>query len=384
MSNEEFLRQLEHLLRGKLPLQELQNVMEYHREYFAEAGENAAAELDPPEVIAQRVLDEYFSPPPSRFPRWVKSAAICAGLVLAVLLSVVVWTKALPSWLGQGQRAFRDVTITENGETAVDYGSDYPPITQVLQEGTAVQYGDRVVVSTSLPELESIVIEGVSDNVTIVADGGGEYILEMEYASRESVDYSVKNGALYIVGALENVFSAGYEPGGITVTVPFGAELSWVSVKTEMGEIFLDSVNSDLVELETDMGSVNVTKGQYGSLECESDMGDVLVNDVTADTLKCTSDCGNVEAITFTAREADLEADLGSVTAIATGWPEDYALELEVDMGEVKLNGLAEPSPYVTKGRGTGKSIKAAADVGSVTLDFLQDSGEALTAVTEE
>lgn len=380
MSNEEFLRQLEQLLQGKLPLQELQNVMEYHREYFAEAGENAAAELDPPEVIAQRVLDEYFSPPPSRFPRWVKPALLGVGLAAAALLSVVVWTDVLPDRFGQGRRAFREVTATEEAMTV----TESTPDPDELQESTAVQYGDRMAVSTSLPALERIVIEGVSDNVTIVAGGGGEYGLEMEYASLESLDYSVKDGALYIVGALENVFSAGYEPGEITVTVPSGAEFSWVSVQAELGDISLENISARAAELETDMGGVTVSEGTYGSLDCESDMGDVLVNEVTADTLKCAGDSGNVEAIDFTARETDLEADLGSVTAIAAGWPEDYALELEADLGEVKLNGRTVPSPYVTQGRGTRKSIKATADVGSVTLDFLQDSGEALTAVTEE
>ncbi len=380
MSNEEFLSQLERLLEGKLPLQELQNVMEYHREYFAEAGENAAAELDPPEVIAQRVLDEYFSPPPSRFPRWVKPAAICAGLAAAVLFSVTVWTGVLPDWFGRRNQRPYETVVREDSVAAIDQVT----FTDTLQPGTAVQYGDQMVLDTSLPELVSIEIEGVSDNVAIVPGEGGEYILQMNYASRESLDYSVKDGSLYITGEIKDVFSTGYDPGEITVIVPFGAEFSRVSVKTDMGNVFMESINAQEVELETDMGDVNVSSGRYGSLSCESDVGDVLVTDVTADTLKGVSDCGNVEVLTFTAKETDLEADLGSVTAIATGWPEDYALELEVDLGEIKLNGLEEPSPYVTQGGDAGKRIKAVADVGNVTLDFLQDfTGEA-TAVTEE
>lgn len=374
MKNEEFLAQLERLLQGKMPPQEIQNVMEYHREYFAEAGENAAAELDPPDVIAQRVLDEYFSPPPSRFPKWAKPAAICAGLVVVGLLLVRVGTHQLFGSLGN----WRDGTVTEE-ETVT--AIDQVIVTEDLQPGAAIQNGDHMMLSTALPELESIVIEGVSDNVTIVTGNRAEYILEMGYASRENLDYSVKDGTLYIVGELENVFSIGYEPGEITVVVPAWAEFSWVSVKAEMGDVFLEKVNAQSAELETDLGNVSVTEGAYGSLDCESDMGDVLVTDVTADMLKCSSDSGNVDAISFTAKETELDADLGGITAIAAGRPEDYALELEVDLGEIRLNGMTVSSPYHSQGRDAGKSIKATADTGGVILDF---AGDTAGAITEE
>lgn len=97
-------------------------------------------------------------------------------------------------------------------------------------------------------------------------------------------------------------------------------------------------------------------------------MGDVTVTSVEADSLKCYCDCGQVNAMEFTANETDLEADMGSVTAIALGDKSDYSLELEVDLGEVKVNGQKVANSYETYGK--SYVLKAKADVGSVTLDF--------------
>ena len=371
MSTEEFLVQLEQLLQGTMPPLEIQNVMEYHREYFAEAGENAAAELDPPEIIAQRVLDEYFSPPARRHcPAWVKTV-VGAGLIACLALALVAGAYRIRSRVYQ---------ITD---TVVEAGTAYKeddrrPITQVEQYAyagvslTTVRQGDQINTYGEVDPFSSIFVEGVSDNVTIMH--GDSFFVDIWHDERETVDCDVKDNALHITGEVDSVFFAGFQKEHITITVPWVTSLDTIKVETDMGDIYLEDINAGDAELETDMGDIIVTSGTFDTLNCDSDMGDVSVSAVQATSLKCVCDSGNVEAFEFDAQETELEADLGSVTAIAVGAQRDYSLELEVDLGELKLNGQKTAAPFVQAGPGRGvRSLHASADVGSVTLDFVQD-----------
>lgn len=369
MSNEEFLRRLEGALKNHVPQEDVDDAMNYHREYFAEAGENAAESLPAPEAVAEQIIREREEYLRKRQFKWAKPA-IVAVLCVAVVVTIGVSWGAKHVFNNLWRRATRT-----NDPVAV-YEGDV--IHQVTQEGfvgagiTTTETGDRVYVSGNLNTLESIVIEGVSDNVTITA-AGSEFMLDIDRDKRESMDYSVEDGTLYIVGDLDGMINMGYEPGNITITVP--QDISWqsmVRVDIDMGDIYLDSIDAGEAELDTDLGNITVSNGHFGSLDCDSDLGDVTVTSVEADSLKCYCDCGQVNAMEFTANETDLEADMGSVSAIALGDMSDYALELEVDLGEVKVNGQKVASPYETYGK--SYVLKAKADVGSVTLDFTDQS----------
>lgn len=348
MSNEEFLVQLEQLLQGKMPFQEIQSVMDYHREYFAEAGENAAAELDPPEVIARRVLDEYFSPPPQR-ERGLARIAIIATLCI-VLAAAFIGVRRYGSRFTVYER---DSYITAEEAAAIDQVT-------VIDGGT----------SQWLPqEFESIVIEGVSDDVVITR--GADFSVDTWCDERETMDCVVKDDTLYITGAVNGLFSTGFEGGNISITVPEQAGLSMIRVNTDLGGIYLDGINAGEVELHTELGDISVSSGLFTSLDCDSDLGDISVSSVVADALRCTCDYGSIEAVEFEAQETGLVADLGSITAIAVGTQSDYVLELAVELGELKLNGLKVSNTYTQNATdSTTRFLSAKADGGSVTLDF--------------
>ena len=382
MSNEEFLLRLEQLLQGKMPPHEIENVMEYHREYFAEAGENAAAELDPPEVIAQRVLDEYFSPPAKRrCPTWVKSV-VGAGLIACLALALVAVAKYYinPHRIRSAVYESTDTVLQVGTASREDhgYGHGHDGITQVEQYAYAgtdlvtTTQGDKAFTTGTLEPFYSIFVEGVSDDVVIVHSD--DFFVDMWHDERETVDWDVKDDTLHITGKAKGAFSTGFKKGDITITVPWGTSLQVVKVETDMGDIYLEDIDAGEAELDTDLGNITISDGVFDNLSCDSDMGDVSVSSVQAASLKCVCDDGAISAVEFDAQETELEADLGSITAIAVGSRNDYALELEVDLGELKINGEKATSPYTQAASGrNGRHLHAVADVGSITLDFMQD-----------
>lgn len=369
MSNEEFLRRLEGALKNRVPQEDVDDAMNYHREYFAEAGENAAEELPAPEAVAEQIIQERAEYLRKRQFKWARPAvvaALCIGLVVTVAVSWGAKSFFRNLW-GRAMRIDDPVAVAEG-----DVISQVVEGTYAGTSFTTTKTGSRVHVSGTMDAIDSIVIEGVSDNVTITA-AGREFMLDIDRDKRESMDYCVEDGTLYIVGDLDGMFNMGYEPGNISITVP--QDLNWrsmVRVDTDMGDIYLEYIDGGEVELDTDMGNITVSNGHFNNLDCDSDLGDVTVTSVEADSLNCYCDAGQISAIEFAANETDLESNLGSVTAIAVGARSDYSLELEVDLGEVMVDGQKVANSYETYGE--RYVLKAKADVGSVTLDFTDAS----------
>lgn len=369
MSNEEFLKRLEAALAGRVPQEELDDAMNYHREYFAEAGENAADSIPTPEEVAAQIIREREGYLRKRQLKWAMPAVI-AALFVGVVATIGIFggRTLLGRWIGWGVQdpvaqpdpfAIDEVTVI--GEACVTEGTG-----GLYQR----QEGDTVYISGELDTpVERIVIEGVSDHVTITP--GAVFSVDLWHDQRESLDCSVKNGTLHITGKVEGVLSMGLQQGQITLTVPENFGVYQIQVDTDMGDIYMENITAGEAELSADVGTITVSSGTFDRLDCDSDMGDVTVMSVEAAVLQCEADTGNIEAIELSAAQADLSADLGSITAVAEGSFKEYDLELEVDLGELKLNGEKKSNSYSQSVLGD-RSIHAKVGAGNLTLDFTQ------------
>lgn len=377
MSNEEFLRRLEAALTGRVPQEELDDAMNYHREYFAEAGENAADGIPAPEEVAAQIIREREGYLRKRQIRWAMPAiviALCVGLVATV--GILGGHSLLQRWIGWGRTSTPTAALERTTPPILSEA-----VTDVVEgeasyvtEGTGglfqSQEGDTVYVSGELDSsVERIVIEGVSDHVTITPGGG--FFVDVWHDQQELLDCNVKDGTLYMTGKLKGTLPAGAQQGQITITVPEDLRLSRIEVETDLGDIYLESITAGEVELSADVGNITVSSGSFDLLDCDSDLGDVTVTAVEAVMLQCECDAGNIEAMEFDAKNTELSADLGGITAIAVDGVEDYDLELEVDLGELLLNGERKPNSYAQTVRG-GRSLHAQVDTGDLTLDFTQ------------
>lgn len=379
MSNEEFLKRLEAALSGQVPQEEVDDALNYHREYFAEAGENAANEIPAPEEVAAQIIRERNDYLRKRQLRWARPAIIAAlgvGLVLTFGMMGGRWIAGnLLGWGGRvvGSVAYAtpepisQVTVTDVVGEATD--------TAYVMEGTDDafyhrQEGDRdYMYSGQDIYFESIVIEGVSGNVFIGV--GNSFMVDLWHDDRETVDCQVRDGVLHITGKVTGALSTGFQQGQINIIVPEDGGLYRIQVETDMGDISLERVSAGEVELDTELGNISVSGGMFDLLDCDSDMGDVTVTSVEAAMLKCSCDAGIIEAVEFDATEAELVADLGSITAIAAGNASGYDLELEVDLGELKLNGEKRSNSYFQTVH-ADRSIHAKVDTGNITLDFME------------
>ena len=124
MNKAEFLAGLRDALAGKLPSGELEDVLSYYEEYFADAGEEHEAEaaegLGSPASVAAQVLEGRTGQAPSaasaeRRPRrlWPVVLGICAAalLLLGVGIRLVFLAQRMPDAPGNGSRLRQDRSL---------------------------------------------------------------------------------------------------------------------------------------------------------------------------------------------------------------------------------------------------------------------------------
>lgn len=365
MSNEEFLKRLEAALTGRVPQEEVDDALNYHREYFAEAGENATNDIPAPEVVAEQIIREREDYLRKRQFEWARPALVMASVVGVALLCAGVFAGRVHLF-GRGHAVQRTDVVQQVSIAEVMPGG---------AENIATWEGEYLTDGITLEPFESITIEGVTDDVIITS--GDEFTLFAEHDERETLSCFQDGGVLHITGKAKGSLSSGFVRAQIIVTVPSWTELSLVSVRTQMGDIYLSDIDHiGEVDLSTELGDINVTGSQeaeYSALRCQSDLGNISLSSVRAETLSCLCDAGSIEAIEFSAKETTLQADMGSITAMPLGAREDYEMDLSVELGRISVDGQQRLNHYVTSGN--TYLLTARADAGNITLDFVEEEG---------
>lgn len=367
MSNEEFLRRLESALQGRIPQAELDSVMAYHREYFAEAGENAAAELDAPEIIAQRVLEEFRSggtPPKKKgMPTWV---TICLIAVVAISVAVT-FSKGVQHVV---RRVIMPRNITQVVEEAFVTSAPGSQPGQI-EEAAITTVGDRTTVSGLLTAFSRVEVKGAVADV--VVQPGDNYFFSVEYGPKEHWDYELNGDTLAITGdGVSNLFATA-KGAIILVTYPADTQLGSVDVCLDVGGVTVDGVKGETGFLETNVGDVNVTGSTFTELICAADTGDIWVENGEFNALDCKSNVGDVAVCNVSlGSQIKLTSDVGSITADLAGSPHDWSLDLETGVGDVWVNGQFVSDDYETD---AGLYIlEGSTDVGDITVSFLGET----------
>lgn len=367
MNEKDYLRRLEEELSGKLPDDELRDVLDYYREYFAEGGEEAVSSLEPPEAVARAVLEEHDGAEPApaqprkRFPRWAVGA-IVGVVLLAAVVTIVLLGRSRYEW--QSGDAFTPAISSETPgddehgkikidvpfvDISVDIPSNLPSVSVDIPSPAPTS---DMVTSTNnemVEEYDSIKIDVPAADIII--EMGDSNSIQTETHEGQQLDWEVKNGTLYITGKLFRD-QAKIKSGFVLVDLSKERELKNVEVEVNMGNITLSCVTARTMDLSSDMG--NVTLSGCTALEkadCASDMGDIAVDGSYPCTLK-------------------LESDMGNISAAITGASADYGMSLSADMGAVTLNGETVSNSYTAPR--SRYSLTAQADMGNITVDFTE------------
>lgn len=179
----------------------------------------------------------------------------------------------------------------------------------------------------TLDEISSADISVSAGGVTIKTGSG--YSLNIQSTDGyPGISYSVTGGVL-TVSETESKATLTNDNCAVELTVPADAVLAGVKAKSDMGAVNVSGISSDSLTLVTNMGEVSVS-----GVSCSGSI--------------------------------DLRSDMGSVNASGIKDLSEASIDIEVDMGEIKVEGKTVDSPYKRDGDGTGIVIRA--NMGSVSL----------------
>ena len=322
MDKAEFMERLRRALAGKLPDEELSDVLSYYEEYFADAGadgEEAAAGLGSPESVAEQVLEGRLERPrtppvqkPKKHRRWLIALCICAALIFALVAAV---------WIQFGMR-MREL-VTAGMQTGGI--SSHSPLT-----------GRREWEGELEPFSELSIDVGIGD---IRVEEGDDWHLSLTSGGQDrsgtlyELDYSLNGDSLEIWSTPESISGDGSPEAEVVLTVPEGTVLNRAEVSIGVGSLdWSGCAVEELLRTEAGVGGLTVTAA-VGSAVLTTGVGDVELN--------------------------------------AEGVETDYAYQLTTGTGGIRLNGEREGPLFAGGGSGK-KNLALSSGTGDISLNFTQ------------
>ncbi len=323
MNKAAFLKELRDILAGKLPPEELDDVLSYYEAYFAdsEEDEQAVAErLGSPASVAEQVLKDQNEPPeatPVPQPGKQKSRAFLPVMVIggAAILALFLYFFLF--------RSDPSGPVLLPGQTA---GSVQTPDIQGDWEGKVEPF-TKLDISIGLGNIQ--VEEGDQWHLQLINRGW-----DSRYDATQELKYSQDGDILSVWSVSDNIASGESSPDvRILITVPKGTALEQADLGIGVGDVDWDGCTVS------------------GKLSVESGVGDL---DVSAPL-----------------GTADLSTGVGDVTLKVTGSQSDYAWQLSTGTGDIRLNGeTAAPFTFTATGGNGDRSLSLTSGTGDVSLEF--------------
>lgn len=362
-----YLAELAEGLARWVPERDRQDILRYYAEYFDEAGPDkegqVVAELGAPWALACRLAveggyvtqekaDSWTPPKKKRWP-WVLIATVACVAVVAV--SVARTAAQFGGWIGR--------LVSSNTANVAQ-----------VEEGTAFITGDQSGGFWSMEDgyleaFDEIDVDASIGNVTVT--GGEDFTLSISSDATlggYSLQWEVKDGVLKIrdggsMGHVEinnwddfkNIFGVNATAMDVGITIPEGAELNKLKVKTGLGDVLLSNLEmKQKLEAKTGLGDVECYEIRaHDDVKLESGLGDVTlgVNEPYSGT------------------EFDLKTGMGTIEAQINGLEKDWDYEVKTGMGTVTLNGDSRGTKVERKSKGDYK-LDAETGMGDVNVYF--------------
>ena len=111
---------------------------------------------------------------------------------------------------------------------------------------------------------------------------------------------------------------------------------------------------------------ITVPEGtQLTSVKAHLDLGDLKLEDISADKLTISESLGDIKINGCVFKSAEITENLGDIKMDLPGSEEDYGMDLDVSLGDIKVNGENKGNNYTKEG---SIPIKASNDLGDIKI----------------
>ena len=137
----------------------------------------------------------------------------------------------------------------------------------------------------------------------------------------------------------------------LTLTMPADASISDCNVYLDLGDMDIYGVTADVVDVQMDLGDMDIDNCDFNKLTIVSDLGDVTIQNSKIDSGDIEADLGNTDVLNCDFKDMKVVADLGDVDIDSKSNLDEYTIDAEVDMGELKLNNSKYGEEYHQNGK---------------------------------
>lgn len=208
---------------------------------------------------------------------------------------------------------------------------------------------------------------------------GKQYSVEMDYAAKLGAPaVKVENNTLTITPSSRthgwfnfNLIGIGnYAKTKIKVYYPKGSTFNQVKVSNDMGDVVLNNIKAQTMDLNADAGSIELDQIDVGSLKIDADMGDVKGTNIKTGGADISLDAGSLTLSGAFAGMTKIDSDMGSCT-LNTSLPKTtYSIEAKMDLGDCEVDGVDVGSNYTVTNASASNHLKLNCDTGDVKVNF--------------
>lgn len=136
----------------------------------------------------------------------------------------------------------------------------------------------------------------------------------------------------------------------LTIVVPENVSFTDLNITLYLGDLDMTDVKADQVELNLDLGDLDVENCNVGTFTSNMDMGDTTIQKTELKNADINASMGDIEVTDSEFKDMKLTADMGEITVKSAVSLDDYRIDADVSMGDVKVNGKNYSDDYSQKG----------------------------------
>lgn len=215
-------------------------------------------------------------------------------------------------------------------------------------DGQTTTAGGKDMIN-EIDSFDGIECSGSMMNVTIRKGDAFGYTLS-ENTIGPKVKLNLKDNKLVITqrnGLHLPIINTAYAPS-VTVYVPGDNTLASVKVSLSAGDISLQNIEINKLQIEQSGGDVSLTGIKAQSSLIESSSGNIEDQNSDFYSLEATSSGGDCEFNGSVIRKGNITSSGGDVLLVMPGDVKDYSLKLEASGGSIEFEGTEEGSIFNT------------------------------------
>lgn len=227
---------------------------------------------------------------------------------------------------------------------------------------------------TEIEAFDEFLIDADAVNVKTIK--GNKFAIE--YHGYWKPEYKCENGKLTfqlkgthnvtLDEGIKSFFNVHGDNNKLKIYIPDGAKFKKGEITADAGNVDVSELTVDNFKIDADAGNVKMDSVDVQNCEIDVDAGNIKIEDSVVKNVKMEADAGNIKLLNVVTDVAKMEASMGNIKAEIKGNRDDYDINVDNSLGDVKVDGSKVGS--LKEKTGKDKKINIENDMGNVKISF--------------